>query len=186
MTHGNRSAFVRRMTPDDISAIVDLQSRVFAGMSPWSRDSLARHLTIFPEGQLVAVDESGRVLGSASSLIIDWDDYAELAKWSVITGDGTFDTHNPSARLCTVLILAWSRSHAGRPSFRKTIADESPQFLIFFEDGFTPPAQLIGSGGVKRRITPAREGVSSQFPPRWILLVEAPWRWRRSSGRPPS
>ena len=52
----------------------------------------------------------------------------------------------------------------GRPSFRKTIADESPQFLIFFEDGFTPPAQLIGSGGVKRRITPAREGVSSQFP----------------------
>jgi hypothetical protein len=34
----------------------------------------------------------------------------------------------------------------GRPSFRKTIADESPQFLIFLEDGFTPPAQLIGSG----------------------------------------
>jgi len=52
----------------------------------------------------------------------------------------------------------------GRPSFRKTIADESPQSLIFFEDGFTPPAQLIGSGGVKRRITPAREGVASQFP----------------------
>ena len=52
----------------------------------------------------------------------------------------------------------------GRPSFRKTIADKSPQFLIFFEDGFTPPAQLIGSGGVKRRITPAREGVASQFP----------------------
>lgn len=95
MTRGNPSAFVRRMTPDDISAIVDVQSRVFAGMNPWSRESLARHLTIFPEGQLVAVDESGRVLGSASSLIIDWDDYAELAKWSVITGDGTFDTHNP-------------------------------------------------------------------------------------------
>jgi hypothetical protein len=28
----------------------------------------------------------------------------------------------------------------GRPSFRKTITDESPQFLIVFEDGFTPPA----------------------------------------------
>jgi hypothetical protein len=51
-----------------------------------------------------------------------------------------------------------------RPSFRKTIAAESPQFLIFFEYGFTPPAQLIGSGGVKRRITPAREGIASQFP----------------------
>ena len=49
-------------------------------MNPWKPELLARHLTIFPEGQLVAVDESGRVLGSASSLIIDWDDYAEFSK----------------------------------------------------------------------------------------------------------
>jgi len=48
------------MTRDDISAIVDLQSRVFAGMNPWKAETLARHLTIFPEGQLVAVDESGQ------------------------------------------------------------------------------------------------------------------------------
>ena len=52
----------------------------------------------------------------------------------------------------------------GGPSFRKTIADESPQRRIFLEYGFTPPAQLIGSGGVKRRITPAGQGVASQFP----------------------
>src|SRR3979490_3276797 len=44
----------------------------------------------------------------------------------------------------------------GGPSFCKTIADESPQRRIFLEYGFTPPAQLIGSGGVKRRITPGR------------------------------
>ena len=66
MTRGNPTAFVRRMTRDDISAIVDLQSRVFAGMNPWKAETLARHLTIFPEGQVVAVDESGRVLGSLS------------------------------------------------------------------------------------------------------------------------
>jgi predicted amidohydrolase/GNAT superfamily N-acetyltransferase len=55
---------------------------------------LARHLEVFPEGQLVACDLSDRVVGSASSLLIDWDDYAESANWSSITGDGTFDTHN--------------------------------------------------------------------------------------------
>ena len=49
-------------------------------------------------------------------------------------------------------------------AFRKTIADESPQRRIFLEYGFTPPAQLIGSGGVKRRITPAGQGVAAQFP----------------------
>ena len=116
MTRGNPSAFVRRMTRDDISAIVDLQSRVFAGMNPWKAETLGRHLTIFPEGQLVAVDESGRVLGSASSLVIDWDDYAESAKWSVITGAGHLIPITPSAKLCTVLISAWSRSHAGGAS----------------------------------------------------------------------
>src|SRR5437588_11141582 len=52
----------------------------------------------------------------------------------------------------------------GGPCFRKTTADESPQRRIFLEYGFTPPAQLIGSGGVKRRITPAGQGVASQFP----------------------
>ena len=74
----------------------------------------------------------------------------------------------------------------GGPSFRKTIADESPQRRIFLEYGFTPPAQLIGSGGVKRRITPAGQGVAAVPAIRWISLVEAPRRWRRSSGRPPS
>ena len=88
-------AVVRPMTRDDIPAVVELQKRVFPGMTPWSPELLARHLSIFPEGQLVAVDENGRAVGSSSSLIIDWDDYADSAKWSLITGDGTFETHNP-------------------------------------------------------------------------------------------
>ena len=68
------------MVQDDIPAIVDLQTRVFPRMEAWTPELLGRHLSIFPEGQLVAVDQSGRVVGSSSSLIIDWDDYAESAK----------------------------------------------------------------------------------------------------------
>jgi predicted amidohydrolase/ribosomal protein S18 acetylase RimI-like enzyme len=86
---------VREMTLEDVPAVVDLESRVFPDTLSWSAEELTRHLATFPEGQLVAVDETGRILGSASSLIIDWDDYAESAKWSVITGNGTFETHNP-------------------------------------------------------------------------------------------
>jgi len=48
----------------------------------------------------------------------------------------------------------------GRPSFGEAIADEGPELMIFFEDRFTPPAQLIGSGGVKRRIAAAFQGVA--------------------------
>jgi len=85
---------VRQMTVGDIPAVIELQVRAFPGQVPWRPDQLQRHLNVFPEGQLVVADAAGRILGSASSLLIDWDDYAESANWSSITGEGTFDTHN--------------------------------------------------------------------------------------------
>ncbi len=86
---------VRQMTHDDIPGVIALQIRTFPGQTPWRADQLSHHLDTFPEGQLVVADEAGRILGSASSLLIDWDDYAESANWSSITGQGSFDTHNP-------------------------------------------------------------------------------------------
>jgi GNAT superfamily N-acetyltransferase len=95
-TNGPLKQFcVRQTTLDDIPAVIELQRRAFPGMPPWTAEQLTRHLEVFPEGQLVVSDKSGRILASASSLIIDWDDYAESARWSAITGQGTFDTHNP-------------------------------------------------------------------------------------------
>jgi predicted amidohydrolase/ribosomal protein S18 acetylase RimI-like enzyme len=86
---------VRQMTLDDVSSVIELQARAFPGLPPWKAEQLARHLEVFPEGQLVVSDPTGCILGSASSLLIDWDDYAESANWSSITGEGTFNTHNP-------------------------------------------------------------------------------------------
>ena len=86
---------VRSMTADDVPAVVELQRRVYPQGPVWSSADLEKHLAVFPEGQLIAVDQAGRLVGSSSSLIIDWDDYAESAKWSAITGRGTFETHNP-------------------------------------------------------------------------------------------
>jgi hypothetical protein len=70
---------VRQSTEKDLPEVVTLQRRVYPDTLSWTSEELLRHLSVFPEGQLVAVDETGRILGSASSLIIDWDDYAESA-----------------------------------------------------------------------------------------------------------
>jgi len=86
---------VRQMSLSDIREVLELERRVFPEMLRWSEEELRQHISVFPEGQLVAVDPTGRVVGSASSLIIDWDDYAESAKWSSITGQGRFSTHDP-------------------------------------------------------------------------------------------
>jgi len=86
---------IREMTRQDIPAVTRLQASVYPPRLAWTAEELSNHLAVFPQGQLVAVDETGNLLGSASSLIIDWDDYAESARWSTITGHGTFNTHNP-------------------------------------------------------------------------------------------
>jgi len=86
---------VRQMTLADVPAVVQIQNRAYPAMEGWTAEEIEHHLAIFPEGQLVAVDEAGTILASASSLLIDWDDYADSAEWSTITADGTFDTHNP-------------------------------------------------------------------------------------------
>jgi len=83
------------MTEADLEGVIALQKRAFPKMPPWTRRQLRLHLQHFPEGQLVAVDRTGRVVGSASSLIIYWDPSQQLASWSRITGNGTFKTHDP-------------------------------------------------------------------------------------------
>lgn len=88
------SVTIRQMVESDIPAVVELQGRAFPDMPKWAAIELTKHISVFPEGQLVAVDEHGKIVGSASSLIIDWDDYAESAKWSSITSCGSFATHN--------------------------------------------------------------------------------------------
>jgi predicted amidohydrolase/ribosomal protein S18 acetylase RimI-like enzyme len=86
---------LRQMTAADMPSVVELQSRVYPDQLAWSTEELLQHLEIFPEGQLVAENAERQIVGSASSLIIDWDDYAESAQWPIITGRGTFNTHNP-------------------------------------------------------------------------------------------
>ena len=86
---------VRPMTEADIPGVVALQKRAFPKMPPWTPNQLRRHMRTFPDGQLVAVDPSGRVVGSASSLIVRWDDFADHASWNEVTARGTLRTHDP-------------------------------------------------------------------------------------------
>ncbi len=57
---------------------------------------LESHLCIFPQGQFVAVEPDGTIVGSASTFIVSLEpQYAEHT-WKDITADGLFTTHNTS------------------------------------------------------------------------------------------
>lgn len=86
---------VRPVEPRDFPGIIELCERTYPGSPPWSRAQLARHLEVFPEGQLVAVDRGREVVGYAASLIVYWNDYAMDASWKDFTDAGWFSNHDP-------------------------------------------------------------------------------------------
>lgn len=91
---------VRNTQSEDISKIVNLQTESYPYLAPygniWRSEELESHLRIFPQGQFVAVELDGTIVGSASTLIVSLNpEYAEHT-WNEITADGLFITHIPS------------------------------------------------------------------------------------------
>ena len=91
---------VRNTQPEDISKIVNLQKLSYPYLAPygniWRSEELESHLLIFPQGQFVAVEPDGTIVGSASTFIASLNpEYVEHT-WIDITADGLFTTHIPS------------------------------------------------------------------------------------------
>jgi GNAT superfamily N-acetyltransferase len=86
---------VRLTREGDIPEIIELCEAVYPGTPPWREEQLASHLAVFPEGQLVAVDSGGAVVGMAASLIVRWDDYEMSSSWRDFTDHGMFTNHDP-------------------------------------------------------------------------------------------
>jgi GNAT superfamily N-acetyltransferase len=63
-------------------------------MEPWEKSDIESQVAIFPEGQFV-IEFEDRLIASCSSLIVDFDDYADIHDWDEIAAGGTIKNHNP-------------------------------------------------------------------------------------------
>lgn len=86
---------VRTARLEDFAVLHALCRRASPDACPSVRELEARRLA-FPEGQLVA-ERAGEVVGAASALVVDWERFAAKPRWSAVTGEGHFSTHEPSA-----------------------------------------------------------------------------------------
>ena len=84
---------LRQMTIEDIETILKIQELCFPGMDPWERAHLKSHISIFPEGQIVA-ELDGEIVGSCSSLRINFDEYDDRHTWSDVTANGFITNHD--------------------------------------------------------------------------------------------
>ena len=98
-TQNPPQVMIRNTLPADIPKVVGLRKESFPFLARygniWHPEELQSHLRIFPQGQFVAVEPDGTLVGSASTLIVSLDpEYAEHT-WKEITADGIFTNHNP-------------------------------------------------------------------------------------------
>jgi len=89
-----RKMIIRNIRESDIDEIISLQKICFKGMLPWTREQLLSHLEHFPEGQ-ICIELEGTIIGSCSSLIVNFDEYDDKHTWDDITDEGYITNHNP-------------------------------------------------------------------------------------------
>ena len=92
-----RAPVIRNTLTRDIPEIIEMQKRVYPGIGGWRKEQLESQLAIFPQGQLVACIGE-KIIGTASSLIVKWDDYGTQHTWKEVTAEGYFSTHDPDGR----------------------------------------------------------------------------------------
>jgi len=89
-----KKVVLRNITEADIDQILDMQKVCFPGMEPWKKSHLKSHIDIFPEGQF-CVEVDGKIIGSCSSLIVNFNEYDDHHTWDDITDEGYITNHNP-------------------------------------------------------------------------------------------
>jgi predicted amidohydrolase/ribosomal protein S18 acetylase RimI-like enzyme len=89
---------IRRWTRKDIPSIIACHAAAYPDFPASSHFGERIHefqLNAFPEGQVLA-ELDGKVVGYATSIIVQLDDEEDWYTWSEITGSGTFSTHEPA------------------------------------------------------------------------------------------
>jgi len=90
---------LRPRRTSDIPAVVALMERVYrephGPEAVWPAETLRDHFDHFPEGQFSILDDHGRLVADATSMMVASARALRPHRWSEITGCGTLALHEP-------------------------------------------------------------------------------------------
>lgn len=88
---------LRLVTPDDFDAIIDICRLVYPTETPYTREELADHIQVFPQGQFLTFHvDSNAVAGVHFTLRLQMLDFHIDDSWDVLTAGGSFLDHDPN------------------------------------------------------------------------------------------
>lgn len=109
-------ATVRNYNEDDFAALIRIQQECFPPPFPselwWNEEQLQSHITHFPEGTL-CIEVNGQIVGSMTSLLVDYDPNDADHSWADITDNGYIRTHNSNGNTLYVVDLCVSPTYRG-------------------------------------------------------------------------
>ena len=86
---------LRHLQLEDYADIRELWDRVYASLStPFPERRFRAQLNTFPEGQ-ICIEDHGKVVAAAFSVIVDYDKFGDQHTYEEITGDAYLTTHDP-------------------------------------------------------------------------------------------
>jgi ribosomal protein S18 acetylase RimI-like enzyme len=111
-----KKAIIRNYTKEDFHDLIRIQQESFPPPFPselwWNEEQLTNHVTLFPEGAL-CVEVDGRICGSMTGLLVDFDPLHPAHTWEEITDNGYIRNHNPQGNTLYVVDICVS------PPYRK-------------------------------------------------------------------
>lgn len=87
---------IRNLTIKDYQALKESMIKAYASMGGqyWKEESLKRLIEKFPDGQIVIIYD-GKIVGCSLSLIINYEKFGDDHTYKDITGNYSFETHDP-------------------------------------------------------------------------------------------
>lgn len=86
---------LRNLRLEDYADVRRIMEIVYPSMGAWTRQQFAAQINRFPEGQ-ICIDDNGRVIAAAITLIVDYDRFGDQHSYAQITGNGYLTTHDPN------------------------------------------------------------------------------------------
>ena len=90
---------LRNLHMEDYDQLAKSFKRIYADSDVfWTRAQIKKLITIFPEGQVVIIVDD-KIVGCALSIIVNYDMVKGDHTYAQVTGNETFNTHNPHGNI---------------------------------------------------------------------------------------
>ncbi|MDN3202755.1 bifunctional GNAT family N-acetyltransferase/carbon-nitrogen hydrolase family protein [Algoriphagus sediminis] len=85
---------LRNLKLSDYNDVAKIMSTIYKSEDGvWTKAEFRNQLRVFPEGQ-ICIEDNGKVVAGALSIIVDYDRFGDNHNYDQITGYGKFDTHD--------------------------------------------------------------------------------------------